>query len=274
MSVFRRVMDRLADRLWAGRKVTLRFTADYRIAGFALPLIERLLLDDDDGETYRSSIADWTLNERPPLHIYRGEVSSLRIDGPLQKADVSYLPLGGLIESPGVTAHLDPVEAQRLDARVQDAIEKTILCWIIEHGLYDQPRQRREIDRRKADRDSRAIIARWVVEHFAKPVTDALSNGSDRSGDCCSDEPDGSVCNFARKVRTMSDPIAIMARLQGRDATHRTRNLDTHLTHGWIQLFRHFSRVRLDYRECSLRQGRDFLRVMESAPRTLVGVVR
>jgi hypothetical protein len=29
-------------------------------------------------------------------------------------------------------------------------------------------------------------------------------------------------------------------RLQGRDATHRTRNLDTHLTHGCIQHFRHF----------------------------------
>ena len=45
MSIFRRAMNRLANRLWAGRKVTLRFTADYRIAGFTLPLIERLLLD-------------------------------------------------------------------------------------------------------------------------------------------------------------------------------------------------------------------------------------
>lgn len=199
MSIFHRVMDRLADRLWAGRKVTLRFTADYRIAVFALPLIERLLLDNDDGETYRSSIADWTLNERPSLHIYRGDRSSLRIDGPLQKAGVSYLPLGGLIESPGVTAHLDPVEAHRLDGRVKEAIEKTILRWIIEQGLYDQPRQRREIDRRKADGEARAIIAGEVAEHFAKPVTDALSNECDRPGDCCSGESDGSSCDACRK---------------------------------------------------------------------------
>ena len=128
MSLFHRALDRLADRLWAGRTVTLRFTADYRIARFTLPLIKRLLADDEAGETYRCSIAQWTLNERPPLHVHRGEVSSLRIDGPLQNAGMSYLPLGGLIESPGVTAHLDPGEADRLDRRVQEAVERTMIC--------------------------------------------------------------------------------------------------------------------------------------------------
>lgn len=39
----------------------------------------------------------------------------------------------------------------------------------------------------------------------------------------------------------MSEPVVFKAGSQGRDATHRTRNLDTHLTHGCIQLFRHFS---------------------------------
>lgn len=199
MSIFRRAKDRFANRIWAGRKITLRFAADYRIAGFTLPLIERLLLDNDDGETYRCSIAQWTLNERPSLRIYRGELSSLRIDGPLQKAGMSYLPLGGLIEAPGVTAHLNPVEAHQLDGRVQEAIEKTILHWIIEHGLYDQPRQHREIDRRKADREARNIIARWVADHFAKQTTDALSNGSERPCDCCSGEPGSSLCDGCRK---------------------------------------------------------------------------
>ncbi|EKU74101.1 hypothetical protein [Sphingobium yanoikuyae] len=199
MSIFRRAIDRLANRFWAGRKVTLRFTADYRIAGFTLPLIERLLLDNDDGEAYRCSIAQWTLNERPSLHIYRGELSSLRIDGPLQKAGVSYLPLGGLIESPGVTTHLDPVEAHRLGGRVQEAVERAIRDWIVEHGLYDQPRQRREIDRPKTDREARAVIARWVDEHSPKRATGAMPNASDRRGDCCSDEPHGSLCDACRK---------------------------------------------------------------------------
>ena len=72
----------------------------------------------------------------------------------------------------------------------------------------------------------------------------------------------------------MSDKDVFEARSLGRDATHRTRNLDTHLTHGCIQLFRHFSRVRIDYRERSLPQSRGFPLVFESAIRTLSGAVR
>ena len=45
----------------------------------------------------------------------------------------------------------------------------------------------------------------------------------------------------------MSEMAAVEARSQGRDATHRTRNLDTHLTHGCITVFRHFLRVLSDY---------------------------
>lgn len=199
MSIFQHALDRLADRFWAGRKVTLHFTADYRIACFTLPLIKRLLADDEDGETYRCSIAQWTIDERPPLHVHRGEVSSLRIDGPLQNAGMSYLPLGGLIESPGVTAHLDPVEANRLDRRVQEAVERTIRDWIAEYRLTDHPRQRREIDRPKADREARAVIARWVAKHSSKPATDAMPNASARPGDCCSDEAAGALCHACRK---------------------------------------------------------------------------
>ncbi|WP_206377410.1 hypothetical protein [Sphingobium sp. TB-6] len=169
MLIFHRTLDRLADSLWTGRKVTLRFTADYRTACVALPLIKKLLADSEDGETYRCSIAHWHLNERPPLHIHRGEVSTVRIDGPLQNAGTSYLPLGGLIESPGVTAHLDPVEADRLDRRMQKAVERAIRDWIIEHDLYDQPRALREIDRHKADQAARAVIAQWVAKQFGEP---------------------------------------------------------------------------------------------------------
>jgi len=184
MPIFYRTLDRLADFIWKSCKVTLRFTADYRTACVALPLIKKLLADSEDGETYRCSIAHWHLNERPPLHIHRGEVSTVRIDGPLQNAGTSYLPLGGLILSPGVTAHLDPVETDLLDRRVQEAVERTIRDWIIEHGLYDQPRPRREIDRRKADRAARAVITRWVTEQFGEPEPASPSDsrkGSDNA---------------------------------------------------------------------------------------------
>ena len=44
----------------------------------------------------------------------------------------------------------------------------------------------------------------------------------------------------------MSGNLAIWRKEGGRDTSYRTSNLDTHLTHGCIQLFRHFSRVRLE----------------------------
>src|SRR3546814_12281120 len=89
-----RALGRIADH-WAGRKVTLRFTADYRIACFSLPLIKRLLANTADGETYRCSIAEWPVNERPPPYVHRGVVSTLRVDGPLQDAGRTSLPPRG-----------------------------------------------------------------------------------------------------------------------------------------------------------------------------------
>ncbi|MEV5034555.1 hypothetical protein MRBLMC3_003832 [Sphingobium sp. LMC3-1-1.1] len=244
MSISHRALDRLADLRWAGRKVSLHFTADYRIARFTLPLIKRLLADDEDGETYRCSISQWTINERPPLHIHRGVISTLRLDGPLQRAGKTYLPLGALIEAPHIIAHLNPVEANRLDGRVQHAIDRTLHDWIVEYGLYDQPRQPREIDRREADHEARAMIARWAAEHSPRLATEAVPEASGESGDCCSSESAGPCAMPAGTDRTMLDPAVFMARLQGCDAAHRASNSDTHLTHGCIQLFRRFSRVR------------------------------
>lgn len=43
---------------------------------------------------------------------------------------------------------------------------------------------------------------------------------------------------------TMLQSKHFSSRLLGRDASHRTRKLDTHLTHGCMQHFRHFSRQR------------------------------
>ena len=42
-------------------------------------------------------------------------------------------------------------------------------------------------------------------------------------------------------ARLFSDTVFWGARVQGCDASHRARILDTHLTHGCIQLFRRFS---------------------------------
>ncbi|BBF68784.1 hypothetical protein [Sphingomonas bisphenolicum] len=181
MPSIRNSIDRLAAWLAGRSHVTLRFTVHQRLAPIVEPLIERLLLFDDDGETYRCSISHWTLNERPVLHTHRGVVSTLRVDGPLQDAGRTCLPLGGLIEAPHVTAHLDPIAARQLDNLLQDAIDEVIQNWIIEHGLYDQPRQRREIDRRRADREAKRIIAAWVSDATADASGEACREGSEHA---------------------------------------------------------------------------------------------
>jgi hypothetical protein len=67
----------------------------------------------------------------------------------------------------------------------------------------------------------------------------------------------------------MSDNPEKPNQKRGRDTTYRTNNLDTHLTHGCIQLFRQFSRVRP---ECAGSAGWRSLTIAPfsgSAPRTL-----
>ena len=60
-----------------------------------------------------------------------------------------------------------------------------------------------------------------------------------------------------------------MATWQGYDATHRANNSDTHLTHGCIQLFRQFSRVRQGCAERGNCQSLAIQPFFEVTPRTL-----
>ncbi len=71
----------------------------------------------------------------------------------------------------------------------------------------------------------------------------------------------------------MPDPIAYEVALQGCDATHRANNSDTHLTHGCIQLFRHFSRVRKGCAGLADYGTHAFPPFFEGAPRTLAETV-
>ena len=72
----------------------------------------------------------------------------------------------------------------------------------------------------------------------------------------------------------MSESIAFDARLQGRDASHRTRNLDTHLTHGCIQLFRHFSSGGCDSASWGLVRSHGFSALVEPLHRRSHGDAR
>jgi hypothetical protein len=71
----------------------------------------------------------------------------------------------------------------------------------------------------------------------------------------------------------MIEPQLPVAMLQGCDASHRASNLDTHLTHGCIQLFRQFSRVRKGRAELAEHGIRTFQPLSEGALRTLAETV-
>ena len=196
MSIFHRTMDRLADFIWTGRKVTLRFTAEYRTACYAVPLINKLLAEGEDGDAYRTALVPWHEAERPPLASYQGDTSRCRIDGPWQMARRDWLPLGGLILSPGVTAHLDPFEAQALHDEMQEAIEGVILAWVRDHDLYALPPVPEHFDRCRADRKAKAMIAEWASGERATEPTDASLG---EASDCCSSEAADALCNACRK---------------------------------------------------------------------------
>lgn len=174
MSVFYRALDRLTGFLWTSRKVTLRVSAEQRTARYALPLIKKLLADDGDGETYRTALKDWHRAERPPLALYHGTTSFCRIDGPSQWVGDRPFPLGGLILSPGVTAHLDPFEAEALHGHMQSAVERAIRAWLADRSRRAHPAVPVEFDRREADRVAKAMIAAWAArqERISRPVAD------------------------------------------------------------------------------------------------------
>lgn len=72
----------------------------------------------------------------------------------------------------------------------------------------------------------------------------------------------------------MPDAFTNMAMLWGCDATHRASNSDTHLTHGCIEHFYQFSRVRKGCAGLAHLGTRAFLALFEGAPRTLMETVQ
>lgn len=195
MSIFHRALDRLADFIWTGRKVNLRFTAEYRTACYAVPIINKLLTEGEDGDAYRTALISWHEAERPPFASYQGDTSRCRIDGPLQKAGQDWIPLGGLILSPGVTAHLDPFEAQALHERMQQAIESVIRAWVRDHDLIALPPGPEHFDRRRADRKAKAMIAASASGNTASAMPVVPGNADD----CCSCKRTEASCDNCRK---------------------------------------------------------------------------
>lgn len=152
----------LLARLTGWPNITNRYRGHWRVMNHTHPLILQLLEDNTDGDTRRVSLVEWHRAERPVVDVLRGTTSLFRIDGPRQIVGREAFAMGSLIESPGVTAHLDPVETLHLEERVRQAIEKEILGWIDENGLQDRPAVEPHVDRDVADPKALARMIDWV----------------------------------------------------------------------------------------------------------------
>ena len=164
MPIFQNVAARL--HAWLCPSDTVVFTArtSARIARPMIPAIQKMLADNRDGVTYRFSIGHWFRSPRPPLAYYLGTVSLCRIDGPSQDApadypNADYLPVGGLVETPGTTANLSPFEAADLHRRIKGAIEREIVTWTTEHRLQDIQPADLQCEHPNADRVAEVQIA-------------------------------------------------------------------------------------------------------------------
>jgi hypothetical protein len=152
----------LVGRLFGMPMITKKYRIHWRVLMQAHPLILKLIEDNEDGDTRRASLAEWHRAERPIVDVLRGTTSLFRIDGPRQFIGNEAFAMGSLIESPGVTAHLDPVETLHLETRVRQAIENEILRWIAEHDLQACPPVEPFVDRDIADPKAKRRMTDWV----------------------------------------------------------------------------------------------------------------
>ena len=149
-------------RLTGWPLIKVPYRAHWRVMMFAHPLILLLIEDNQDGEARRVSLAEWERAERPVLAIHRGTTSRLRIDGPRQIVGNEAFAMGALIESPGVTAHLDPVATLHLERRVSEVIEREIVRWIDEQNLHRGPPVDPHIDREVSDPEAIRRMRDWI----------------------------------------------------------------------------------------------------------------
>jgi hypothetical protein len=152
----------LLSRLTGRPIITTKYRAHWQVMLSAHPVILKLIEDNEDGDVRRASLAEWKRAERPVLHVLRGTTSLLRIDGPRQHIGREVFAMGALIESPGVTAHLDPIATLHLEERVKEAIEREILRWIAEHDLQSLRPVEASVHREIADSLAIKRMMSWV----------------------------------------------------------------------------------------------------------------
>lgn len=121
------------------------FTCPLALAEEILPVIERLIRDDDDGDAYRSVASFWCLFERPILQTYAGGRYVLQTEGPQQRVDEFDFAMGSEIMGPLGWARLDPVETVALVAEIKHQIDDVIDDWCARNRITQG--KRKAVDR-------------------------------------------------------------------------------------------------------------------------------
>lgn len=117
-----------------------------------IPLIERLVADDDDGSALRTALRPFFLGERPRIAILKGEEVWFHLEGPQYECGGQVLPLGAqiFIADRGWLS-LGPVDAVTLHAKLREAIDAAAYRWTIEQRLLDHVRPLRAERNRRVD---------------------------------------------------------------------------------------------------------------------------
>jgi hypothetical protein len=134
------------------RTIRRSFHVPTAIAAVLIPLVERLLADDADGDSFQTALRPFFLGERPRIAIIRGDDVALNVEGPRYKCGEETYPLGSqmFLDKLG-WLNLGPVETEELHACLRAAIDAAAFRWLSEHGKIDQVKPSRQPRNRGID---------------------------------------------------------------------------------------------------------------------------
>lgn len=136
------------------------FKCPLALAKEVIPVIERLIRDDGDGEAYRRAVSFWHLFERPILQTYVGNRFLLQTEGPQHNVGVTHFAMGSEIMGPLGWARLDPIETAALVTEIGRRIDAVIDGWCKRNP--DAIGHRKPVDRETDDVAALNKLSAWL----------------------------------------------------------------------------------------------------------------
>jgi hypothetical protein len=141
-------------------KPNLEFKCPVEIAKEVIPVIERLIRDDGDGEAYRLAVSFWHLFERPILQTYVGNRFLLQTEGPKKNIGSIDFAIGSEIMGPLGWARLDPVETAALVSEIGQHIDTVVASWCKRNP--GELGKRKVVDRQTDDVSALNNMTSWL----------------------------------------------------------------------------------------------------------------